>query len=48
VDTRNGAQVLYHQIRMRHDTREIESRDTPEQTHVRTMGYYWPWLGGGL
>jgi hypothetical protein len=39
--------VRFPDIRVLHQTNEIEQQDSPEQTQLRRMGKYWPYLGPG-
>lgn len=41
---RGGMLVRFRDIRVKHDTREIEALDTPVERDVRRMGYYWPYI----
>lgn len=40
-----GFLVRFPDIRVTHNTQELESADTPEQAHSRKMGHFWPFLG---
>jgi hypothetical protein len=40
-----GIMVRYPGIRMVHRTDEIEKKDSVEQSLIREMGYFWPYLG---